>query len=782
MLTLPAEITSNKNKVSVKPILFIEFDTLNYHIATEDFTFIGSGADGVSTGSTTFDAASALFSTWEIGTGDTITISGTNYTIDHVNSETQLVTDSSITPPGSGKPWSISLKHYYDRLKGGLNLNFDTSSPETIDGLFSVNSIKIQLTQWRTELRTNLVGSTPDLTDQDVNIYLKFNNNTFSPTNSLMIYSGYVDDWEESEDIMNITIKNPFPLNTSYPTELLFDDNALTVAPANTTKPWQYGNFNWLPATGSDAVYRSEAEGGYAACPLHTKSTADVWRYYISDHEMNQVPTSTDFDCEYQELINTYGFVLRNGLMAHASFQATITNGASGAYVDVNVSSNTDIARGCWIFKPFTAAGETNAMVDWADAVDMDKSTNVSMGASATYILSVKGASFADIDEDQFKNAAYVQVFVRYGNIAGDNHDAEYSINGSSWTWSHHVLEADKFTWQELPVGSGFTTFASIANLRFRFVPTGAGSTFLTVVDMIVGVRIKDMIDQEDDCLYLRCKGREYSGTWSGTDRTTPKTAGNLITNPADMIESILRDEFNYSSLNINLYSFDELHDHYEDTGHTADIDIMASIYSKTTAQALLDDICKSFTIGINFNSLRKWSVFLPVAIANNFASSRTDTPAAEDIFTDTDVIVSDAYTNHPILLHSFKLSRSSRNDVYDIVDIEYWQAGYGNYLGLITNGSGNLKKIISNPYILKEANHYLENIREWWQKQKMIANFTTFYNAIAHEIGDVINIRHGDLNDNIIDATVNTQKWMIIRITHKWHPNTIEITAIELP
>uniref|UniRef100_A0A6M3KF74 Uncharacterized protein n=1 Tax=viral metagenome TaxID=1070528 RepID=A0A6M3KF74_9ZZZZ len=53
--------------------------------------------------------------------------------------------------------------------------------------------------------------------------------------------------------------------------------------------------------------------------------------------------------------------------------------------------------------------------------------------------------------------------------------------------------------------------------------------------------------------VFIACKGREYSGTWGAR-----KTAGNLIENPADIIESILRDELGMST-EINTTLFDNV-------------------------------------------------------------------------------------------------------------------------------------------------------------------------------------------------------------------------------
>ena len=59
---------------------------------------------------------------------------------------------------------------------------------------------------------------------------------------------------------------------------------------------------------------------------------------------------------------------------------------------------------------------------------------------------------------------------------------------------------------------------------------------------------------------------------------------------------------------------------------------------------------------------------------------------------------------------------------------------------------------------------------------------FQTFYNAISHEVGDIINVQHQDLANALVSAaTVATQKWAIVEFDIAMHPALINITAIEL-
>jgi len=98
------------------------------------------------------------------------------------------------------------------------------------------------------------------------------------------------------------------------------------------------------------------------------------------------------------------------------------------------------------------------------------------------------------------------------------------------------------------------------------------------------------------------------------------------------------------------------------------------------------------------------------------------------------------------------------------------------------STGSGK-EKILYNKYLGDSTSAIALRgfIDDWLQTQKYIITLETFYNAVRNEIGDVINIQHDFLNDAMLDALTNTQKWMIIAFKINWHPAVITIKAIEL-
>jgi hypothetical protein len=89
--------------------------------------------------------------------------------------------------------------------------------------------------------------------------------------------------------------------------------------------------------------------------------------------------------------------------------------------------------------------------------------------------------------------------------------------------------------------------------------------------------------------IFAGVKGREYSGTWNSR-----KTSGNLIETPADVIESIVRDDLGLSNDNIDMDKFDDVN-----TELGATFVFSGCISERKNSKEILEDLarqCKSFT------------------------------------------------------------------------------------------------------------------------------------------------------------------------------------------
>lgn len=768
MLTLPASISTNKNKIGIRPIILFDFVDLDYEIASQAFQFVASGTDGSSAGSTTFGAASATFETWEVSNGDTITIDETDFTVDSVTNETTLVCTESITPPADNLSWSLDVyDEFQDLMRKNAGVSLNLSIPELVNGLSTISILSLELTDWRNTLRSNIVGSLPDLTDSDVDVYIQLDSTDTDVDTKLKIYTGKIADYTIRHDIMTIKIKNEDPITGVYPINLLKDINSQTLASDEITKPLQYGDFMY----DTDLRYYTDANRHLAICPVHlapTDGASGTWRVYVADHKMNNVSSSTDFDQD-----GAIFFLYRGRELAHIEFieGLAVSNTSTDCYIDVGMSGHK-----CWIFESPVSSGTDNDPSDWAEAVD-GKSSTWAISSSTDNTLHVKQPDFSAYSENEpqisnqgIGNTVLVKIYAKFGAIAGDTHYLRYSKDGSTY-YSIAIDEADANSWVNInAIQVVWDDLEDVSdNLQIKVDWSTAGGASIVTEQIIVGVWVQD-ITTSDDYFYFRCEGREFSGTWGGR-----RSSGNLIDNPIDMLESFFRNEFGLTNLDTD--SFDIVQGVFD----SPNIDVNASLYIQQSWNSLLKDICKSFNLGLSLNLIGNWRLVMPRAASYGFSSSQIGTPGNEDIFTDTDSITSNSYNQHPILKRSFKISRSSAKETYARTNLNYKRT-HETFISTSTDGTGKLLTI-NNNYIATDvsASNMFTLTSEWLHTQKFVLLFDTFYNAIAHEIGDIINVRHDDMNDDMLDATVNTQKWMIIGIQFKWHPAIITIKAIEL-
>ena len=778
MLTLPAEATNNKDKISIKPIILIDFVDLGYQVASRNFLLItDSGSDGVVTGTDTFTSATALFVTDDTGRlNDVIYIEDkdTEYTISSTNSDT-AVTVSGSPENDTGLYWE-SRRYFLDFLKKDDGIETSFSLGELINDVSPVSDLTINLTDWRSTLRSNLVGSSPDLTDSEVKVYIKFDATDNDYDNILQIYYGKITDYKINRDIMTVNIKNHNPVSGDYPENLLKDENSQTAADDDVVKPLQYGDFLW----DYDLRYWADAagQGSLAICPAHlaSSSTDAEWTIFVADHEMNTMIGTADQTWVVNAATDLPTlFTYRNGELCFLQVGTWETTGIYNTSTDCYMIPNTPIKA--YIMRPLLEQGSENEVAFWQYTVDGKAATSIAVEGDED-VLHIKTCNFDNLAGMTLNNSSDdVNVFVYLGTVTGtDFFSIDYSDTGTPWSsgltsiGSAHSDTIRMFSLDSITISK----LEDLNTLEIR-VKTSNISRSCEIKNIVVMPRIEDVNSREaiidDKYFHLRCKGREYSGTWGSR-----KTAGNLIDNPIDAIESIFRDEFGVT--NLDTASFDALHTEFDTNAIVPHI----SIFKQKKWKDLLEDLCQGLQVSLIATLTNSWRIVAPDSSLMMFASSGTDSPAAQDIFTDTDVISSGTYTNHPILKGSFRLSRSSVNNIYPKVTLNYKHI-VDTYLESVSIGSGGLIKFIDTYSIGNQtsATALATIMQEWWGNQKYIATFRTFYNAIAHEGGDCINIRHSDLNDDMLDKTVNTQKWMIIDIKPTWHPNQIEITAIEL-
>ncbi len=789
MLTLPAEITNNKNKIAIRPILLIEFIDLDYHISSRAYDLeVGNGSDGVTDGSETFIAASATFQTWNMKNLDKIDIGGTDFIVDTITDENEMEL-SSVYPPDADLNW-IAYNSYISDIDKGHSGGLTASIPILGGGFGSVSDYSIRLLHWEITLREEIVGSSPDLRGSNVKVYIKFDIfGSDEKTDALVLFKGQIADYNIVKDKMVLKFKAIQPVLTDLiPSSLLRDsyhgrgDDTLAV-------PIQFGDF------APNRLHWKNAIETYAMCPYVGITDDGYYKFAVSDHMMNEMPTGTDL-IEITSSTDTTGHnpsivgFLNNHFfkLTPTAIDSIVNTSTDGAHFIVEDFEPTDMI---FYFVP-TAEQQNNTATDWANAIDGDSTTHADVQNDGTAVMVDESPTGAIKIGPPAPYAGSGQcscrVVVSIGTviITDPDNDHLYAavISGTSAIGGYHAGSQIEITESDADsILVGPLTFSGVDIDNVGVGVWGEGSSNVATCEIksvmvMVYVNPNSLLDDDFAANYLepypyvfiKAKGKEYSGTWD-----TRKTAGNLIENPADMVEALLRDEVGSTNTDIDMDSFDDIN------GIMGLVNACCTLYQRYQAKNLLNDMCRAFAFSLNWNAAEQWRLTTPYATGMYFASSGTDSPNDEDIFTDSDTLVNEVYTNHPIVRRSMQLSRSPENSAYDKLTLNYADV-FGVFLNSVSTGSGK-NKDIDNKYISdgSSATALIGMLDNIYLNQHWLAKFDTWYNALAHEVGDVINIRHGTVNDDMLDSTENAQKWIVYKIKQGWHPAWATVYAMEL-
>lgn len=763
MITLPSQIDDNKNNIAVKPIVIIDFIDLAYHIANREIWLesIDSSNDGVTSG-TTFTSASASFITSGIGVGDRIFIATflTYYEIASIVSETELTVTSSFAANSSSLLWKVD-KYCNDKIKKNSNILSSSSIPELMNQVGSVGNITLQLVDYRETLRSSIIGTSPDLTNSRVNIYVKLDiDGVHNFGNCIQIAKGTISAYSIESDIMRINIKGLLPGLNRVP-ELLATEESIS-------KPIHYGNFNYgIPGH----LFGNQGQHYILAPLVIWDADAGLAKYQIAGHEMADLPDFSTDVSDINEGQTTKIFCVRDKRLVHLDGNNsgnTLVNNSSEAYVLLNIATDVD----AYLWLRFLEEGDLNDCADFAYAMDGLLSTEALIDNSNPF-LELKTTNAGELSENQLQGGSSgIFLQVKFGTITGTNSFRTVISDGVD-TANNNISSTNSNNYVTYTVHANCNSFTEIDNWTFGIEQVTAGQ--ICNVEQMWLIVVVQPFDSSDRYLYMSGRGRMAGSTWGGRKGA----AGLVLEYAPEVIESLLRHEWGFGDDDFDGDSFDEVTAFMTSTKF---ILTAGSIWNQQDAYSLLDEICKIHNLCL-FYSLadNKWKLFYPHKDVKEFAVSGTSTPAAGDIFTDTDTISSGAFVNHPIKKGTFKLKRSSESQRYKKLIINALRNHEG-YTTQVETGSG--KEIILNNWLLKgdlETTRSRNLLDDWLLTQKYIASFTTGFSAIGHEIGDEINIRHNDLNDDMLNMTVNTQKWIIIDIGFKWKPLGIEIEAIEL-
>lgn len=665
----------------------------------------------------------------------------------------------------ASKSYTLSLtgggnRNYDDLIKQGSFAEITHDINEMFGTLAGTPQVTVTLLDYRGTLRASLLGTSPDLTGSAVSVYLKFDTSSTDEADRVMLFSGIVADYNEKRDVLSLTFKTTWLdrlVNLPQRTIISYDSEA--DVEDDITFPLQYGDFSWSATDPRFITEFANSIGTMAICPIY-KKVAALYYIAVADHSMTNLPSVTQLESSAGD---TYLFIRRDNRWVHLTASSVTINSSS-----TPVTITAQLGTGYVWMSPtaaYTAGDDTNP-ADVADVFDGDSTTYATAWTTPSADEQIE---VHNVNIDEFEELTIVGGFDAYFYVK--------AMTGSGIRgWLRIRQKSDNSVLSEVELNDS-TTLGWIRvigdsdgnNVNNYYFEVEANTNInIDISEIVIRIRVQGLDLAEDDpCVYLRCQGRPFSGTWGGR-----RTSGALITHPVDMVESIIRDELSETP---DTDTFDAV------KGLTS-YTIAATVYKQTTAKELFSDICEQFGYGLTFSPTGNIAIMKPDS-GLTFTDSGTSTPGNEDILTDSETVTNNSFNQHPILLGGFSLQRTSVSDIVKKVTLKYGQLWGGNFLKQVSSGSGTPELVLENRYIIDStvASNIAAVFIAWRSTQKFIAEMVTFFNALGFELGDVKNIRHGDLNDNIVANTVNTQKWMLFSYALNFVNGLIKLKFVEL-
>ncbi len=766
-ITLPAEIVTIKNKVSAQPIILVEFVDKDYHVSTRDYSLtVQTGADGSVTG-TTFTSATATFQTNNAKDGDKIFVQAAEHVISSVTNETTVILT---TAPGDGV--TLAWEHrqvYADLIKKDSSNAISQTISQNLDRLSSFANITLNLLSFRSVLRSKLLA-TPDLNNTTVRIYLKFASASVSSSDAVKVYEGTIKKWKQSKDVLTLNIIARKADFGNIPTQTIKETDPTATIDTDICHPLQYGDFFWDVKPG---FYVDQGSGVYAVTPYKgiitgTTPGAIYFNFRCSSHEMNEFPTPTQI--REAATGNGYAFIRRNdNLLMVDNLTVQTTNAVGGS--DILLEQTHSIYKWLWPMQAYTGPGPGTQPADVANTLDGDSTTTCLVnGSNESLYVHSWDENWLSGDHNQIRIYLYITAITSAVPATANVHLRKKSDDSSVATYVIDTGVTPIDQWVEV-IAYGINEKQDTANDYYLEVTPITTTRTVTIAGIALRAdQAKWNPETDEKCLYVRCKGREFSGTWDGR-----KTAGNLIENPLDMLESIFRDELNYTAILTSV--FDALNAAY------ASINVNASIVRQIVGRAFLDQFARGFGIGISISATND-IVLVPRETTINFTASNSGTATDEDIFSDVDVLANETYSRHPMLLGSFEVESIEGDILVKQLVLNHNRDFSGIYRDSVKEGAGS-STTNNNPFISKSATATLlaQKLHEFSSTNRLVCRFSSFLNAIRYQVGDVINVRHSALVDSMLKSqSVDSQRWAITGIQAPLVKGLINITAMELP
>ena len=681
MKTLPAQLSTEKDKVHYQPIYLVDINSLGFHWATRAVTvrMYDGGFWDLSSGGpfTYFDDPGETFLSSGIAAGDLHTLvsdepADYEFTIDRVASETRLYWTESWAGGQFGLSYRVE-RSYTEALMGvepgkepKLGIGEIRESIDFLGGVSSIGNMKVSLLNQ--ELLSDQI-SVDALNDAKITVRILMDDgSTLMFDESLVLFEGYIDDVVFDDEKLELScIKSDIKRNIIVPKTKVNLRDYPYAPEENIGLPLQrvYGNF-W---DGHNVMYDI-----LDLVPAILVDSRDM-TFVIADHILKGLTASAAPFMELPGVGTIMTIDIPNGSISNSTPPAKIT-------LSSPVVGNLKIRK--------YGVGNLSDVDDIYPLSDKKSSTYVTVSPGEDLYLKIPDLSSilalpADDTDYQIQYelgdiTGGGTATIRYSQGSGSTGKSITSADAN--TISLHTFGTDDsdrsagpWTWEELAslTEFGLTCDGSItveiknftvsifsviifASAPGLFEPQGTArprgvGRIRPAFGGLVSMRPKDLGAPPDN-LFIKCRGKAYDDWVDTPGRSNSKNSGDTIKNGAGIVEDLLRYA-GFSDEEIDLDSFDTL---------LTDDYFWGVIREEINLFSVIDNICRQSRTKLFKTSDDRHSVIR----YNASASLITD-----GVFKENPNIESDAYSENPIVGKPL-ISKLRPDEIFNSVHVNY--------------------------------------------------------------------------------------------------------------
>jgi len=679
--SLPAQFSTEKDKIHYKPIYLVDIDALGYHWATRAVTvrMMDGGSwnlsiNGPHTGLT--DSGETFISDG-VAKGDIHTLVGTPdliFTIDRVASETRVYWTQSRSGGGSGASYRID-RTYAEALKGSspgrgvdLGIGLISQSIDLLGGISTTGNVTLSLLNQDLLSDSLLSGK---LDNAEISIRLLFDDGTqIRFDESDLIFKGVIDDYQFNKEAIEIfCVKSDIKSNITVPKKTI-DKQGFPNAPDESIGSriqLVYGNF-W---DGNDPDYNK-----FDLVPA-ILTDPESMEYTISDHILTGLTLASSVYMDAPQ-INTYvSLTLDNGIIFNSVPPAKVK-------LESPIKGGLAVRR--------FAKGDRSTINDFYKIMDRTESYVTIGNNQKLYVKLPELSSFGKL------STATNKIFIRYflGTVSGSGtavvryHQASGSTgknitSADSDTINTYIIDTDDsdrtpgdWTWEELASTEfGITCDANISVQLKNFVlrisdvfifiagqplntpiprsRSGNVRRFYRLRQVQPSLAEPPRTGVTAENILIQCRGKKYGDWLKAPGRSNSVFVGNAIKTAAGIVEDLLRHAGN-SNNDIDMDSFDTAID------VASGSQFWGLIQEERLILDTIDDICRQSRAKLYKSSADKFKIMI---------YDSTQSLISDGTFKENPTMTGSAYDDNPIVEEP-TISKISMDDIVNSVKVNY--------------------------------------------------------------------------------------------------------------